>query len=1139
MTNDIRNLLAARILLLDGGFGTMVQGYGLDEADYRGERFRDWNVQLKGCNDLLALTRPDTVREIHEKYLQAGADIITTDSFNANAVSLADYGLEPYACEIARAAASVARAAADAFTARNPQKPRFVAGSMGPTNRTASMSADVANPASREVTFRQLAGAYREQARGLLDGGADILLIETVFDTLNAKAALWAVDALCAERGCSVPIMVSGTLADASGRTLSGQTVEAFAVSVSHARLLSIRLNCAFGALAAVAETRISAHPNAGLPNVMGGYDETPAMFAEDVGEYMRRGLVNIVGGCCGTTPAHIFELSKIVGNYAPRPLPEARHETVLSGLEPLRIVPEANFINIGERTNVAGSARFARLIREGSYEEALSVARAQVEAGAQIVDVCMDDGLIDGPTAMRTFLNLMASEPEIARVPTMIDSSKWEVLEAGLEVTQGKAVVNSISLKEGEAEFLRRAAAIRRYGAAAVVMLFDERGQADTFERKIEVAERAYRLLTGNGFPPEEIIFDPNVLAVATGIEAHDRYALDFIEATRWIKEHLPHAKVSGGVSNLSFAFRGNNVVREAMHSVFLYHAIAAGMDMGIVNPQLLQVYSDIEPALLERVEDVVLCRRADAAERLIDYAQHLRTDTAAEGAAHEEAWRTRPLPERIEYALLRGVTDHIETDTLEAYRELGDPMQVIDRLLMRAMARVGELFGQGKMFLPQVVKSARVMKRAVGVLTPYIEQNAAGRNSAGKVIVATVKGDVHDIGKNIVAVVMACNGYEIRDLGVMVEPQRIVDEAVAWGAQCICLSGLITPSLDEMIHVVEEAERRSLHIPFIIGGATTSDLHTAVKIAPCTAAPVIHSRDASENNRILAALLGPDCETYVAEVQGRQQRLRDDYLRRERLRDLISAATAARVPHRRSRPQPTRDGSSSPTSTSPTSNPSSTGTSSSPHGGSKGAAPTSSTTPNGATKPANSSTTHRRCCTASPTNGSSRCKASWESTPPSAAGTTSSSPMRRDAAIRCPCFATRRAAPKTSACPTSSPTGATARPTTSAPSPSRPESACKSFATSSAPRATTTRPSWPSCSPTASPKPSPKWCTASCGGRCGATKPQRRRRRSRSSRANTAAGAWPSATPPRPTTRSNARSSICSPSNRRPACG
>lgn len=911
MKKPIEEILDERILLLDGGFGTMVQGCGLDEAAYRGERFRDWEHRLRGCNDLLALTRPDTVREIHERYLAAGADIIETDSFNANAVSLADYGLEGFAYEIARAAAEAACAAADAFTARNPLKPRFVAGSVGPTNRTLSMSPDVNDPAARAIAFDTMCAAYREQVRGLLDGGADLLLIETVFDTLNAKAALAAVDDVCRPRGIRVPVMISGTLSDASGRTLSGQTVEAFYASVAHARPLAVGLNCAYGAkqllpylerLSAVAETRISTHPNAGLPNIMGGYDETPAMFAADCAEYMRRGLVNIVGGCCGTTPEHIFELSKIVADYAPRPLPAPRHRTVLSGLEPLAVVPEANFVNIGERTNVAGSARFARLIRESDYDEALTVARAQVDAGAQVVDVCMDDGLIDGPQAMRRFLNLMASEPEIARVPVMIDSSKWEVLEAGLQVVQGKCVVNSISLKEGEAAFLERAAAIRRYGAAVVVMLFDERGQADTYARKIEVAERAYRLLTEAGFPPEDIIFDPNILAVATGIEAHDRYALDFIEATRWIKRNLPHAKVSGGVSNLSFAFRGNNSVREAMHSVFLYHAVAAGMDMGIVNPQLLQVYTDIEPKLLRRVEDVVLCRRPDAAERLIDYAQQLRRDTAAENPAHEQTWRTRPLAERIEYALLKGVNDHIEADTLEAYRELGDPMQVIDRLLMRAMARVGELFGEGKMFLPQVVKSARVMKRAVGALTPYIEQSAAGGQSAGKVIVATVKGDVHDIGKNIVAVVMACNGYEIRDLGVMVEAQRIVDEAAAWGADAICLSGLITPSLDEMIHVVEEAERRGLQIPFLIGGATTSDLHTAVKIAPCTTAPVIRTRDASDNNRILAALLGPDRDVYIADVQARQRQLRDDYLRSERMRNLLPLAEARR--DRRPRP-------------------------------------------------------------------------------------------------------------------------------------------------------------------------------------------------------------------------------------------
>ena len=913
--NRLNDALQERILLLDGGFGTMVQRYGLSEADYRGERFRELPGQLRGCNDLLNLTRPDIIREIHTRYLQAGADLITTNSFNANAISLTDYGISDLAREIARAAASIARAAADEYTQRNPSKPRFVAGSMGPTNRTASMSADVSDPAAREVTFSQLAEAYGEQARGLVEGGADVLLIETVFDTLNAKAALYAVDRLGEELGRQLPVMVSGTLADASGRTLSGQTVEAFWVSVSHARLLSVGLNCAYGArqmlpylerLAAVAEVRVSAHPNAGLPNVMGGYDETPEMFAADVEEYLRRGLLNIVGGCCGTTPEHIFELSKIVGRYAPRPLPAPRHETVLSGLEPLRIVPEANFINVGERTNVAGSARFARLIREHNYEEALSVARAQVEAGAQIVDVCMDDGLIDGVETMRTFLNLMASEPEIARVPTMIDSSKWEVLRTGLEVTQGKSVVNSISLKEGEESFLRRAREIHRYGAAVVVMLFDERGQADTYERKIEVAARAYRLLTEAGFPPEDIIFDPNILAVATGIAEHDRYALDFIEAVRWIKAHLPYAKVSGGVSNLSFAFRGNNAVREAMHSVFLYHAIRAGMDMGIVNPQMLRLYDEIEPELLERVEDVILCRRPDASERLSEYAQQVH-QTAGQGQqAPDDAWRAEPLAERIAHALRKGITEHIEEDALEGLRTLGSPMAVIDTLLMPAMEQVGTLFGAGKMFLPQVVKSARVMKRAVAVLTPYIERSGEQSSAkAGRVLIATVKGDVHDIGKNIVSVVMACNGYEIRDLGVMVEPSRIVDEAQAWPADCICLSGLITPSLDEMAHVCEELERRGLRIPVIIGGATTSELHTAVKIAPLYSGVVAHSLNASRNSLILSRLLGPDREAYAGEVKRRQEQLRAEYRRTEAARRLLPYAEVKRraleeEPHR-----------------------------------------------------------------------------------------------------------------------------------------------------------------------------------------------------------------------------------------------
>ena len=909
----IRNIyreLETRILLTDGGFGTMIQGYGLDEAAYRGERFAASETLLKGCNDLLNLTRPDIVREIHEKYLQAGSDVITTNTFNANAISLADYRLAEEAYEINRAGARIARAIADEFTARNPQKPRFVGGSMGPTSHTLSMSADVDNPGARAFTFEQLSEAYYNQARGLLDGGVDLFILETFFDALNAKAAIFAIQRLFAERGIKLPMIVSGTLTS-SGRTLAGQTIEAFYTSITHAEPLAVSLNCSFGAkallpylerLAAVAEFRVAVYPNAGLPNVMGGYDETPAMFAADLEEYMRRGLVNLVGGCCGTTPQHILELSKIVGKHTPRPLPQQHHITCLSGLEQLRIVPEANFINIGERTNVAGSAKFARLIRERNYEEALSVARAQIEAGAQIVDVCMDDGLIDGAATMRDFLNLMGSEPEIAKVPVMIDSSKWEVLETGLRVTQGKSIVNSISLKEGEESFLHRARLIRRYGAAAVVMLFDERGQADTFARKIEVAERAYKLLTGDGFPAEDIIFDPNVLAVATGIEAHNAYAKDFIEAVRWIKEHLPHAKISGGVSNLSFAFRGNNTVREAMHSVFLYHAIQAGMDMAIVNPQMLQVYSDIEPELLQRVEDVILCRRDDAAERLSDYASQLKESATAQ--THQtDAWRSDSLEKRIERAMLKGITDYIEEDALEGYRTLGSPLEVIDKLLMPAMEVVGDLFGQGKMFLPQVVKTARVMKKAVSALTPYIEQKSdAEAKSAGKILVATVKGDVHDIGKNIVAVVMACNGYTIRDLGVMVECPRIIDEAVAWGADAICLSGLITPSLEEMIHVCEELERRGLKIPVLIGGATTSDVHTAVKIAPVYSGVVIHADNASRNSKILAELLGPNREAYIARVRQQQQALRDEYLRTEEMRTILPIVEVRKMRRKKS---------------------------------------------------------------------------------------------------------------------------------------------------------------------------------------------------------------------------------------------
>ncbi len=911
--NDLIQALGQRILLLDGGFGTMVQQYGFGEEEYRGERFAAWPGRLAGCNDLLSLTQPEAVERIHAAYLEAGADIVTTDSFNANALSLAEYGLEEHVYEICRAAAAVARGAADAFTARTPLKPRFVGGSMGPTSHTLSLSSDVDSPAARDVAFDAMARAYREQARGLLDGGVDLLLLETFFDALNAKAAIYAVEELFAERGARVPVIVSGTLTE-SGRTLAGQTVEAFYASVAHAEPLAVSLNCSFGArallpylerLAAVAETRVAVYPNAGLPNVMGGYDETPAMFAADVEEYMRRGLVNIAGGCCGTTPDHIRELAKIAGRYAPRPLPAPRRTTVLSGLEPLRVVPEANFINIGERTNVAGSAKFAGLIRAGAYEEALSVARAQVEAGAQAIDVCMDDGLIDGPEAMRTFLRMVSAEPEIARVPVMIDSSDWEVIEAGLQCMQGKCLVNSLSLKEGEAEFLRRAALVRRYGAAAVVMLFDEQGQADTYARKIAVAQRAYDLLTGSGFPAEDIVFDPNILAIATGMEAHDAYARDYIEAVRWIRANLPHAKVTGGVSNLSFAFRGNNAVREALHSAFLCHAIAAGMDLGIVNTQLLKVYSDIEPELLERAEDAILCRRPDAAERLADYAQQVRA-AGDERTAAPDAWREGTLAERFDHALLRGVADYAEEDALEGCRTLGSPMRVIDTLLMPAMERVGELFGAGKMFLPQVVKSARVMKRAVAALTPYIEGGDAERPRGGRVLIATVKGDVHDIGKNIVAVVMACNGYEIRDLGVMVEAGRIAGEAAAWGADAICLSGLITPSLDEMIRVCEELERRGMRTPVVIGGATTSDMHTAVKIAPAYSGPVVRSENASRNNAILARLLGPDRDRYVAEVREAQEALREEYRRTEQARRLVPVVEVRREKRRPAAPAP-----------------------------------------------------------------------------------------------------------------------------------------------------------------------------------------------------------------------------------------
>ena len=883
--------LEDRILVLDGGLGTMVQGYNLTEEDYRGELFADSDSLLMGCNDVLVLTAPDIIEKIHDAYFKAGADIVSTCSFNANAVSLADYGLEGEAYNMCRAAAKIARDLADKYTLKNPSKPRFVAGSMGPTNKTSSISPDVSNPAARGVTFDELVVSYTDQARGLLDGGADILLLETVFDTLNAKAALFAIDTLCEKRGVATPIMVSGTLADASGRTLSGQTVEAFYTSMSHANLLSIGFNCAYGAkqmepylerLSSISDFRISAHPNAGLPNVMGGYDETPQMMAADIESYLKKGIINIIGGCCGTTPVHIGVMTQLVKRYAPRPLPVREHISTLSGLEPLQIRPESNFINVGERANVAGSAKFARLIREEKFEEALSIARDQVENGAQIVDVCMDDGLIDGVQAMSHFLNLIMSEPEIAKVPIMIDSSSWDVLEAGLKCVQGKSIVNSISMKEGEEEFIRRAKLINRYGAAAVVMLFDERGQADSYERKIEVAKRAYDILVGIGFPAEDIVFDPNVLSVATGMEEHNSYGVAFIDACGWIKENLPYAKVSGGVSNLSFSFRGNNVIREAMHSVFLYHAIAKGMDMGIVNPGMLQIYSDIEPKLLKLTEDIVLNRSATAMDELMHYAEEIKSSgVVATGKVKSLAWRENSLKERVGYAMMKGVTDFIKDDILEAYQEVGTPLAVIDNFLMPAMGRVGELFGAGEMFLPQVVKSARVMKSAVDVLTPYIEAGGETTSSGGsKILIATVKGDVHDIGKNIVSVVMSCNGYQIEDLGVMIEGNKIVDRAEEWGADIIGLSGLITPSLDEMTKVVTELQRRGLSIPVIIGGATTSAIHTSVKIAPhYPNGVVLHSKDASDSIGLLSRLFSNERDAFIAEILNKQAALKAQF--------------------------------------------------------------------------------------------------------------------------------------------------------------------------------------------------------------------------------------------------------------------
>ena len=887
----IAELLRERILILDGALGTMIQKYNLSEEEFRGERFVEQPGQMKGNNDLLCLTAPYVIQDIHRKYLEAGADIIETNSFNAQRISMADYHVEDYCREINLAAAKLARELADEYTRMNPDKPRFVAGSVGPTNKTCSMSPDVNNPAFRAITFDELAEAYMEQMEALLEGGVDAILIETIFDTLNAKAAIFAACEAMKKVGREVPLMLSVTVSDTGGRTLSGQTLDAFLASVEHAPIFSIGLNCSFGAkqlkpflqqLATRAPYYISAYPNAGLPNSLGEYDQTPEDMAREVKEYIEEGLVNIIGGCCGTTEAYIAKYGPLVKGAKPH-IPITKSETFrLSGLELLEQSPEVSFINVGERCNVAGSRKFLRLINEKNYEEALSIARKQVEDGALVIDVNMDDGLLDAKEEMKTFLNLIMSDPDIARVPIMIDSSKWEVIEAGLKCLQGKSIVNSISLKEGEEKFIERASIIKKLGAAVVVMAFDEQGQADTYQRKIEVCERAYRILTSQvGFNPNDIIFDPNVLSVATGIEEHNNYAVDFIKATGWIKQNLPGAHVSGGVSNLSFSFRGNNYIREAMHAVFLYHAIQQGLDMAIVNPATSVLYSDIPADVLERIEDVVLNRRPDAAERLIETAEALKASSAP-GAVQEtsvQAWRETSVEERLQYALVKGMGDYLEADLQEAMKQYPKVVDIIEGPLMEGMNKVGELFGAGKMFLPQVVKTARTMKKAVSILQPYIEAGREeGAKKAGKLLLATVKGDVHDIGKNIVSVVMACNNYEIIDLGVMVPAEEIVQKAIAEQVDMIGLSGLITPSLDEMVHVANEMQRAGLQIPIMIGGATTSPLHTALKIAPVYEGPVIHLKDASQNALVAARLMNPaQKQEFVQALQTEQATLRE----------------------------------------------------------------------------------------------------------------------------------------------------------------------------------------------------------------------------------------------------------------------
>jgi 5-methyltetrahydrofolate--homocysteine methyltransferase len=898
----LQEALTRRILVLDGAMGTMIQRHTLTEADFRGEHFKDHDRPLKGANDLLTLTQPELIEDIHRAYLEAGADIIETNTFSATRIGMSEYGVDEALFELNVQAARLARRAADAFS--TPDRPRFVAGAIGPTNRTASMSPDVNRPGFRAVDFDTLVKSYYEQVRGLVAGGADIILIETVFDTLNCKAALFAAESAFADAGVQLPLMVSGTITDASGRTLSGQTLEAFLISISHAPLLSVGLNCALGPkelrpyvaeLSRLTGFYTSAYPNAGLPNAFGGYDETPASMQQIMTEWLQEGWVNLIGGCCGTTPEHIRAFAEAAAGVPPRVPPAVPALPKFAGLEPLVLRPEGNFVNIGERTNVTGSKKFLRLIREEKFDEALSVAREQVEGGAQIIDVNMDEAMLDAERAMVTFLNLVASEPDIARVPVMLDSSKFSVLEAGLKRLQGKGIVNSLSLKEGEAVFREQAARVRRYGAAVLVMAFDEQGQADTFERRTQICERAYRILVDElGFAPQDVIFDPNIFPVATGIEEHNRYALDFFRATRWIKENLPGALVSGGISNVSFSFRGNDRVREAMHAAFLYHARQAGLDMGIVNPALLEVYEEIPKDLLEHVEDVLLNRRDDATERLLAFAESVKG--GEKKSARDEAWRLQGVEKRLEHALVKGITDFIEADTEEARQLLGSPLAVIEGPLMAGMNVVGDLFGSGKMFLPQVVKSARVMKRSVAYLTPYLEAEQAGkRTSAGKVLLATVKGDVHDIGKNIVGVVLACNGFEVIDLGVMVPADKILETAERENVDVIGLSGLITPSLDEMVNVARELERRGARTPLLIGGATTSRVHTAVKIAPQYGGLTVHVLDASRSVGVAARAVSPtERPKLQAEVRAQYAELRRQHEGRRVERQLLPLAQA-----------------------------------------------------------------------------------------------------------------------------------------------------------------------------------------------------------------------------------------------------